>query len=452
MKQALRGLTRRGRLFFAVGVLAAAVAILGGVADLLRVAVLLLALPILSLAIGLRSRVRLTTSRTIESHRVPVGATATVRLALRNTGRAPAGVLLVEDTLPYAFGGRPRFVLDNVWSRFRRELSYSVRSNVRGRYTIGPLTIRLTDPFGLVELRKPSSETGTLIVTPTVTPLPTVRLAGEWSGSGESRPRSIASAGEEDVTVRTYRHGDDIRRVHWPTTAHHGELMVRREEQPWQSRATLLLDTRIGGHTGHLGQIGHSHDSSLEWAVSATASIGVHLARRGYAIRLLTDAGGAVSGAWHDPGAGPIHAEAPLLEALAVVDASQSGSVGQWPDLLTGAGSATGLLVAVLGRLQPEEARLVAGLRHGSTAALAIMLDTSSWASVSAAAADAEQVRLTDAAQVLRRAGWGVALAERGDRIAEVWERLGERRMGPSGPPSPTRGIDGDGTDLEIVA
>jgi uncharacterized protein (DUF58 family) len=409
-------------MFVAAGGIAAVAAIGVGQRDLLRVGILLLALPLVSLLVALRSRVRLAASRVVEPPRTPVHSPATVRLTLQNMARIPTGVLLVEDTLPYALGTRPRFVLDHVWSRFRREVSYDVRSELRGRYTLGPLTVRLTDPFGLVELRRAFSETATLTVTPTVVRLPSVRLIGEWSGSGESRPRSVSSAGEEDATIRAYRHGDDMRRVHWRATAHHRELMVRREEQPWQSRATLLLDTRTAGHAGH------PPDSSLEWAVVATASIGVHLADRGYAVRLLTDEGGAVSASWHDPGGGPAGAEVPLLDALAVVKSSREASVGRWPDLLRGAGAATGLLVGVLGRLHPREAALVAKLRDGSTAAMAILLDAASWTSVSPSMAEAERQRIAEAAAVLRRAGWGVVMASRGDALPGVWERLGVNR------------------------
>jgi uncharacterized protein (DUF58 family) len=341
---------------------------------------------------------------------------------LQNLARIPTGVLLVEDTLPFALGSRPRFVLDHVWSRFRREVSYDVRADLRGRYPVGPLTVRLTDPFGLVELRRSFSETATVIITPTVIPLPTVRLTGEWSGSGESRPRSVASAGEEDATVRAYRDGDDMRRVHWRATAHYGELMVRREEQPWQSRATLLLDTRQQAHAGH------DPDSSLEFAVTAAASIGIHLADRGYAVRLVTDEGGAVSGSWHDPGTGPAGAEMPLLDGLAVVRATRDASVGRWPDLLSGAGAASGLLIAVLGRLHPQEAQLVARLRHGATGALAILLDAVAWTSAEPHVKAAEEQRLAETAQILRRAGWGAVTATRGDYLPTVWERLGATR------------------------
>jgi uncharacterized protein (DUF58 family) len=419
VRTALSGLTRRGRLFLAIGFAASIIAVGIGQRDLLRVGILLLALPAVSLLVAMRSRVRLAAARVVEPPRTPVGTPARVRLILQNMARIPTGVLLVEDTVPFALGSRPRFVLDHVWSRFRREVSYDIRADLRGRYPVGPLTVRLTDPFGLVELRRAFSETATVIITPKVVRLPTVRLLGEWSGSGESRPRSVASAGEEDATVRAYRDGDDMRRVHWRATAHHGDLMVRREEQPWQSRATLLLDTRTVAHAGH------DPDSSLEYAVSAAASIGIHLADRGYAVRLVTDEGGAVSGSWHDSGSGPAGAEVPLLDALAVVQSSRDASVGRWSDLLSGGGAASGLLVAVLGRLHPQEASLVGRLRHGATGAMAILLDAISWTSVAPHVQAAEEQRLAETAQVLRRAGWGVVTARRSDNLAALWERLG---------------------------
>jgi uncharacterized protein (DUF58 family) len=82
----------------------------------------------------------------------------------------------------------------------------------------------------------------------------------------------------EDVTTREYRRGDDLRRVHWRSTARTGELMVRREEQPWQSRATVVLDSRRTAHRGT------GAASSLEWLVAAAASVAVHLTHAGFAV------------------------------------------------------------------------------------------------------------------------------------------------------------------------
>lgn len=423
MSEAFSGLSRRGWAFIALGGGAVIAAILAGERDILRAGTLLLLIPLISLVIALRSRVRLTAARKVEPARVSAGEPATVHLEIANKARIPTGVLLIEDSIPFTLGTRPRFVLDHVWSRFRRDVTYTVRPVARGRYDVGPLTVRVTDPFGMVEFKRAFSEVGSLIVTPTVHALPPVRLVGEWSGSGESRPRAIASAGDEDATIRAYRTGDDMRRVHWRATAHHGELMVRREEQPWQSRATVLLDTRTTGHTGE------GVDSSLEWGVTAAASIGVHLSERGYAVRLATDYGGAVSASWHDPASGSGDARLSLLDALAVVTPQRDASVGRWPDLLTGAESATGLLVAVIGRLDEHEARVVAGLRHDSTAALAVVLDTMSWTSMPDR--EREQARQAQTTQLLTSAGWNVITARRGERLASLWERLGLQRPAP---------------------
>ncbi len=427
----LSALTVRGKAFLAGGIAAFLLASAIGQRDLLRVALLLLALPVFSLLSVLRSRVRLSARRSIEPHRVPVGRPATVKLALANLARMPSGVLLVQDELPYALGSRPRFVIDDVWSRWHREVTYAVRSDSRGHYTVGPLSVRVTDPFGLVELRRSFTATETLVVTPEVFPLPNVRLPGEWSGSGETRPRSIASAGEDDVTVRSYALGDDMRRVHWRATAHHGALMVRREEQPWQSRCSLLLDTRVAGHAGQGPQ------SSFEWAVRAAASISTHLLARGYALRLVTGQGGVVSGTWHDVSTGPGAAEGVILDALAVAATSTGSSVARFPATLAGAESASGLIVGVFGHLSAAEAEQVVRVRTGGTPAIAVVLDVTSWTGVDGRRA-AER---DEAVARLHNAGWRVTTAVRDEPVAQVWQRLA---VGASAVTSPTTAtVDG---------
>ena len=136
---------------------------------------------------------------------------------------------------------------------------------------LGPLSVRLTDPFGFCRLDRAFTSRHQMIVTPTVEQLPAIALKADWSGSGDSRSRSVAAAGEDDVAVREYRHGDELRRVHWRATAKSGSLMVRREEQPWETRCTMLLDTRLTAHTEG------GPDASFERAVSAAASASVHL-------------------------------------------------------------------------------------------------------------------------------------------------------------------------------
>jgi hypothetical protein len=65
------------------------------------------------------------------------------------------------------------------------------------------------------------------------------------------------------------------------------------------------------------------------------------------------------------------------------------------------------------------------------------MVDVLSWTSVTGAKREAEEVRLAEAAQILRRAGWGVVMASRGESISAVWERLGLNRRVLPAPPAP---------------
>ncbi|MEV0344325.1 DUF58 domain-containing protein [Nonomuraea sp. NPDC050680] len=408
MRDGLRALTSRGRSFLASGVAAMLMAFLLGENDLFRIGVLVTALPLLAAMVVARTRYRLSCARRLDPARAEVGGEATVTLRLENVTRLPTGLLLIEDTVPYALGVRPRFVLDRVESRGIREIDYRVRSDLRGRYTIGPLSVRITDPFGLVELTRGFTISDTLVVTPQVVALPHVRLSGEWTGGGDSRTRSVAAAGDDDVAPREYRQGDDLRRVHWRSTARHGELMVRREEQQWQSRGALLLDTRRYAHRGE------GPRSSFEVAVSAAASIGVHLAHEGLGLRLVTD-----QGAEHLTDTGFSWS---LLDTLAVVRHSPARSLELGVSALR-QGGGDGLIVAVLGSLDPEEARELARLRHSGITGVAVLLDVGTW--------DGGEPGSTENYQavqaVLTGYGWRIVRLPAGVPIASVWQDAASR-------------------------
>jgi uncharacterized protein (DUF58 family) len=317
-------------------------------------------------------------------------------------------------------------------------VSYRVRSDLRGRYPLGPLQLRLTDPFGMCELTRSFSAFDTLTVVPKVTPLPPVRLAGEASGYGDSRTRALSLAGEDDVIPRGYRHGDDLRRVHWRSTAKYGELMVRREEQPHKARCTVLLDTRREAFYGA------GPDSAFEWAVSGAASVAAHMLERGFSVRLLMDNGSTVPG---PDGAGGFggndssDAAGVLLDTLAVVDHSEEPGAGLSlaHDVLR-AGS-EGLLVAFLGELDEEQAAIVGRMRQRAGGAVAFVLAGSGWTSREAgpypdvppggAPAPGEQDDEEDAqrsVRMLREAGWTVLPVSAGDGLAELWQRADRYR------------------------
>lgn len=405
MREALGGLTVRGRAFVAAGVTAIVCAVILGQPALTRVGVLVLALPLVTAAVIGRSRYRLALVRTVNPQLVTAGQPARVNLALTNEGRTPSGVLLLEDHVPYVLGTRPRFVLEGIGHGWRRHVTYQVRSDVRGQFEIGPMTVRVSDPFGLVELGRAFRTTVPLTVTPRTVPLPQIPIGGAWTGSGDNRPRAFAIGSAEDVTVREYRRGDDLRRVHWRSSARTGELMVRREEQPWQSRATIFLDNRLRAHRGQ------GIASSLEAAVSAAASIAVHLAQRGFAVRLVTASGEDPSNAWHSR-----ETElntAPLLEALAVVQSlGQARIETDWLAEPTHGG----LVVGIVGGVEAHDLPVLRRMHLHAGAAMALALDVDAWVGGPATGG---------AAPILARQGWRAAPLGPRDRLDAVWQDLG---------------------------
>jgi hypothetical protein len=417
MRTVLQSLTTRGRAFLSSGLTALACAVVLGLDDLGRVGALLVALPLVTGVTVSRGRHRLGLSRTVNPARIAAGQSARVDLTLSNEGRAPTGLLLLEEQVPYALGVRPRFVIDRMGTRWRRSVSYVVRSDLRGRFVLGPMTVRVDDPFGLVELDRTFRATTTLVVTPPVVPLPPIPLSGVWTGSGDNRPRAFAGGSAEDVTVRDYRQGDELRRVHWRASAHVGELMVRREEQPWQSRATVFLDNRSHVHRGT------GAASSLEYAVSAAASVAVHLTQRGFSVRLVTAEGGEGSSVWHEHGA-PTTESGPLLESLAVLTASTRGTIdlGWLNDA-----HPTGLLVAVFGAILPADAHVLGRMQHAGRSPLAIALDVDRWTRETASARAGGPPRQTasqgDALLVAR--GWRAVSAGPEDSLSTAWQHLG---------------------------
>ncbi|MGH3361332.1 MAG: hypothetical protein ACRDOM_02645 [Nocardioides sp.] len=193
MREALAGLTVRGRAFLAAGVTAIVCAIVVGQPALTRVGVLIGALPLLAAFLLGRSRYRLALVRTVNPQLVTAGQPVRVDLALTNEGRTPSGVLLLEDQVPYVLGTRPRFVLEGIGQGWRRHVTYQVRSDVRGQFEIGPMAVRISDPFGMVELGRAFQTTVPLTVTPRTVALPTIPLGGAWTGSGDNRPRAFAT-------------------------------------------------------------------------------------------------------------------------------------------------------------------------------------------------------------------------------------------------------------------
>jgi uncharacterized protein (DUF58 family) len=428
-----------------------------GERPLVQLAVFTLALPLLSALTVAREQFRLSARRTVTPPRVPRGETAGVVLEIANADTRTGGLWVLTEQLPGALGTSPRFVVERLAAGARTALHYRVHGHRRGRHVLGPLRLQLVDPFGLVERSAVGADSAPLLVVPRVRPLGAGGPAGGQGGGGEGARRTIAVHGEDDVSTREYRHGDDLRMVHWRATARTGELMVRLEERPWRAQATLFLDTRarahlVAPHGRPAGRIDVTRPApagddapppdSLEWLVEAAASIGTELARRGAVLRAVTDAGELRP----TSGRGQLSAD-DLLDRLAGVGPSRVSALGVGVEQLCRA-AGEGPVICLLGAVGPDDVvELIRG-RSGPTTDLAVLTDIESWAAAgsvrarrgpSAAARGALAGQREDAATLLRAAGWRVAVARADLTVAEVWATLG----GPAEAPVTVAGLHG---------
>lgn len=417
------GFTTRASCLLAAGVTAVLCGALLGEVDLVRAGVLAAAVPLASALVVHRSRVRVANRRAVEPPRAVAGQSVTMHLTITNRSLLPTGALMLEDELPRSLTGRARFVLDSLSAREVRTVSYRMPSLARGRYRAGPLQIRLSDPFHMIDLTRSFAATSEFLVAPVIDQLPggkPPRTDDLGDGAGS---HSIGTHGADDASTREYRTGDDLRKIHWRSTARTGSMMVRQEERPWRAQTTVLLDLRAVAHGVTLENVAPSatdprQSSSLEWAVSAVASIAAEALTAGRDVGLIGDPSRPERMRFTDRG----H----LVTQLACVRETRTAELTTLTTAIRSAARES-TLIAVLGRLDPPTLRLMADShpRGRSSPPLAMLLDVDSWAAPSAGAGPEAAVRDVDtAAAVLRNSGWRVVVVRHGMAMPQVWRLL----------------------------
>jgi uncharacterized protein (DUF58 family) len=402
-------LTTRGAALLVVAVLLWALGRVLGVAELYVVAVATAALVGCAAAAVAFASTSVSVRRGVTVSRVPYGGTAEVTLDLRNDARwDPVPVLLIEDDCPWVLADQPRFVVMGLRPSIVTHLRYTLYGSQRGRFQVGPVRLRLRDPFGVIEQVRSYSATDDVLVYPRVEPLPAGVLHGMHRGSGASEARRLFNAGDEFHTMRPYVHGDDLRLVHWRSTARQDTLMVRQQELPWQAEATVLLDARAVQHRGA------GPESTFERAVSVAASVICYLADHGYRIRLVTDS---------DRRPPPSEPWPALLDRLAEIGPSREQAFLGLSGITQSPGE--GLLVGILtasdrdglpGSSPDVRALMQAGNRYSQR--IAIVVHAPAWGADLAA----------QTAAVLQVARWRVMTLDAADSLAERWGDLAPQR------------------------
>ena len=341
----------------------------------------------------------------IAPERLSPGLTGQVNLVITNAGTGRTRPIeLLEAPTPDLSPGT-HCLIPSLGRGRSAVTTYPISAGRRGRFVIGPPQLRLGDPFGTWEDNRTLPTRTEVLVVPTVVALHDSPASGGMLSAASGRATHGSFGGDPDVGVRHYQRGDDIRTVHWRASAHHGELMVRQEEQRTHTEArltepvshggaTILLDHRAAAHAG----VGA--DSSIEVAISLAASVALHLLSSDHHVRLVSHSGRELAGG-HD-------ITDDVLAGLALLEPDRNYA------LSTAAVSGPGLLIAILGALDPATVALVIAARRRNTPAIAVVLATEDWGS------DKPHV---EARTQLLSAGWRVVVLGRGDELAEVWQR-----------------------------
>jgi uncharacterized protein (DUF58 family) len=282
--------TARGWLVAAAGVSLVLAGGVFGTQSLWQVGLGLVLLAGAAVAVVRLGKHNIEITRNVSPERARPGQPVTVSIRIANNGPGSAPLMLLEDRVPAGLSGNTRFAIRGVEPQGKRDASMTLRAARRGRYEVGPMEVAFVDPFGLAQLRSGSVGRVNFLVHPKIEPLALPRDQGDRRSLSLSSLRHPTGArGEDFYTLREYVEGDDLRKIHWASTAKRDRYMIRQEETPWQTRATVLLDDRSEVHEGFGGH------SSFERAVEAAASVVDLYHRSGYGYRLI----GA-----HEPGVG----------------------------------------------------------------------------------------------------------------------------------------------------
>ena len=336
-----------------------------------------------------------------------------VELVLVNEGARRSTTMRLRDAVSGTRGAS--MWIGPLTSGERAVAAYQLPTARRGRMTVGPLEAELADPFGLSSRRVTVAEERELVVYPPIdTLLPVAHAAGSDPQAATRNPDNLAVSGDDFFALRPYAVGDDLRRVHWPTLARTGELVVRQHEQAWQERTTVLVDVAVE----------RVSTTDLDRIVAAAASLLVASCAAGDQIRLCTSAN-TDSGF----GAGPGHLDALLLR-LALQQPEPDAALSPALDRVA-RGEAGGSLVVLAAAVGTAESGRLVALRGRFGQVVAVSFDPDGLVAAGADRA-ADAVRGAGSRSAAPPSGpAGVLRCPDGASFAAVWNDSAVTSAGP---------------------
>ena len=302
------------------------------------------------------------------------GETVPLRVEIENHKLLPLTWLRVQDPWPKAVGPEDEDILapthlpdkgllTHVFSlrwyeRARRH--YTLKFRKRGVYQVGPVRFESGDLFGIFEKSKEGKSPQLLTVFPELVPFADLRLPADDPFGDQRSRRRLYEDPNQPIGVRDYLPEDSFRKVHWPATAHTGQLQVK-VFQP-TSANIMVVCLNVATFARHWEG---TNPELFEHVIRIAATLVTKGIEDGYRVGLI--ANGCLAHADQPfripPGRSPKQL-ASLLEALAGVTPVMTGPfenflIKQVPRVAYGA-----TLLIVTGVTNPELFETLVQLKH----------------------------------------------------------------------------------------
>jgi uncharacterized protein (DUF58 family) len=287
-------------------------------------------------------RPRLALDRAVEPPKVQKGLPAIAVVHATNQSRRTLPPLTIEQRL----GGTPiRALLPRLRAGESGLRTYRLPTSRRGVYDLGPVELPRADPFGLCRTTQRLGEAQRISVHPrllTLHQLPTGTSHNLEGPTSDASPQGTVTFHR----LREYVIGDDLRTIHWPSTAHLGKLVVRHNVDTSQPYTVVLTDLDPDRYSAE----------TFEEAIDVTASLVTSLSVGKSPVQLRLSNGDRLGGAtYRDPG--------PIIDYLTEIQPNEQGSMTAQLVLLRRDRGGTALVV-ITGQIDLEALPMIAALRR----------------------------------------------------------------------------------------
>ena len=345
----------------------------------------LLVVVVLGFAVVVRPS-RLAIQREIQPPRVPKGSPAIAFLTFANRGRRTIPVTIATQ----AFGTqRVRTVIPRLRGGERGTRAYRLPTTRRGVFDVEPVELTRRDPFELFRRSRRQAEVERIWVYPRVVGLGTLPTGQTRNLEGPSSDTSP----QGNITfhrLRDYVEGDDLRLVHWRSSARAGKLLVKHNVDTSQPYSVVLFDHRPSLYT----------EAAFEQAVDVAASVVTAAAANKSPVELRTTDGTVVGGP-------RLRDVTPLVDRLTGIEAVAEGDLRTELIRLRRSRGGTSLVV-ITGEIDRADLPYIAALRRRYDRLVVVSLDP-------------------ERTPIPRFPGLRIIVGADADEIASAWNFAGSR-------------------------